>query len=78
MTLMVEEKITKSEPQKAPYVTPKILTLKVDLSFASSATNLADLIDLLDRPGLPLPAKTETPSKAKTAVVGEKSLSPHP
>jgi hypothetical protein len=75
---MAEEKTTKSESQKAPYVTPKILTLKVDLSFASSATNFEDLVDLLDRPQPPVPAKTETPSKAKTAVVGGKPSSPHP
>jgi len=62
-----------SEPQKAPYVKPKILTLKVDLSFASSATNFEDLIQM------PLePAKAETPSKTKTAVAGEKPYSPHP
>ena len=76
---MAEEKIPKSESQKAPYVTPKILTFKVSLSFASSATNFDDdLIDLLDRPQAPVPAKTETPSKAKTAVVGGKPASPHP
>jgi hypothetical protein len=33
---MAEEKIPKSESQKAPYVTPKILTFKGSLSFASS------------------------------------------
>jgi len=75
---MAEDKITKSESQKAPYVTPKILTLKVDLSFASSATNFEDLVDLLDGPQPPVPATIETPSKAKTAVVGGKPSSPHP
>ena len=63
-------------PQRAPYVKPKILTLKVDLSFASSATDLEDLIGLVDRPQLP--AKAETPHKAKAAVVGEKPLPPGP
>ena len=59
-----------SEPQKAPYVTPKIVTLKVDLSFASSATDLEDnSIDLLDR-SLTLPAKAEPPHKANKAAVG--------
>ena len=75
---MAEEQIAKSEPQKAPYVKPRILTLKVDLSFASSATKLEDIIGLLDGSQLPVPAKTETPSKAKTAVVGGKPASPHP
>ena len=75
---MAEEKIQKREPQKATYVTPKILRLKVDLSFASSATDLEDLIDLLDYPHPPVPAKTETPGNAKTAVVGGTPLSPHP
>jgi hypothetical protein len=74
---MAEEKTTKSESQKAPYVTPKIVILKVDLSFASAATNFDDHVDLLDRQP-PVPAETETPSKAKTAVVGEKPSSPHP
>ena len=73
---MAEEKTTKSEPQKAPYVTPRILTLKVDLSFASSATNFEDIIGLPDRPQRP--AKTETTHKAKAAVVGERPPSPHP
>jgi hypothetical protein len=58
-----------SEPQKAPYVTPNILTLKVDPSFASSATNLEDIIDLLDHPQLTVPAKAETPHKANKAAV---------
>ena len=75
---MAEDKITKSESQKAPYVTPKILTLKVDLSFASSATNFEDLVGLLDRQQPPVLAKPATPSKAKTAVAGGKPPSPHP
>jgi hypothetical protein len=68
-----------SEPQKAPYVTPKILTLKVDLSFASSATNFEDIIDLLDRPQLTVPAKAEAPEKAnKAAAGGGNPLPPRP
>ena len=59
-----------SEPQRAPYVTPKILTLKVDLSFASSATNLEDILDLLDRPQHTVPAKAEAQHKANKAAVG--------
>jgi hypothetical protein len=62
-----------SEPQKAPYETPKILTLKVDLSFASSATDVEDLIQMP-----PKPAKAETPSRTKAAVAGGKPHSPHP
>ena len=73
---MAEEKTPKSESQKAPYVTPKILTLKVDLSFASSATNLEDLIDLLDHPQAPLLAKVETPHKASSAAVGGRNRLP--
>ena len=76
---MAEEKTPKSESQKAPYVTPKILTLKVDLSFASSATNLEDIIDLLDRPQLTVPAKAEAQHKAnKAAVGGGNALPPDP
>ena len=67
---MAEEKTTKTEPQKAPYVTPKIITLEVDLSFASSATNLEDIIYLRDRPQLAVRAKRETPDKANKAAVG--------
>ena len=35
----MNKQISKSEPQKAPYVTPKILTLKVDLSFAAAPSS---------------------------------------
>jgi hypothetical protein len=69
---MAEEK---NEPQKAPYVTPRILTLKVDLSFASSATNFEALVNY---PEPPVPGTTETPSKAKSAAVRGKPLSPNP
>ena len=67
-----------SEPQKAPYVKPKILTLKVDLSFASSATNFEDLIALADHPPL-LPAPNKEPTvKAKATGVGGNPLPPGP
>ena len=62
-----------SEPQKAPYVKPKILTLKVDLSFASSATNFEDIIALA-APQPAAPTK-EPPVKAKAAGVGGKPAS---
>ena len=75
---MAKQQVAKSEPQKAPYVTPKILTLKVDLSFASSATNFEDLIDLVDHPERQVPGTTETPTKAKSAAVRGKPLSPNP
>ena len=67
---MAEERPTQSEPHKAPYVKPKILTLKVDLSFASSATNFEDVVDLLDRPQVTVSAKAEAPHKANKAAVG--------
>ena len=75
---MAKQQVAKSEPQKAPYVTPKILTLKVDLSFASSATNFEDLIDLVNHPESLVPGTTETPSKAKSAAVEGKPLSLNP
>ena len=78
-TLMVEENTPESESQKAPYVKPKILTLKVDLSFASSATDLED--DIIDSLG-PQPTKpaiVETPPKASNAAVGGRNrLLPSP
>jgi hypothetical protein len=43
---MEKQQITKIQPEKAPYVTPRILTLKVNLSFASSATALDDIFGL--------------------------------
>jgi hypothetical protein len=70
---MPEEQIPNSKPSKLRYVTPRILTLKVDLSFASSATKFEDLIQMP-----PERAKTERPGKANTAVVGGKLLSPNP
>ena len=72
---MAEEK---KESQKAPYVTPKILTLKVDLSFASSVTNFEDLIDLVNHPERLVPGTTETPTKAKAAAGRGKPLSTNP
>ena len=63
----------KKKPQRASLrklPTPKILTLKVDLSFASSATNFEDIIALLDRPQLTVPAKAEAPDKANKAAAG--------
>jgi len=55
---MDKQQIAKIQPQKAPYVTPKIRTLKVDLSLASSATTLDDLFGLA-RPQAPEPDKPE-------------------
>jgi hypothetical protein len=55
---MVRPQASKSEPQKAPYVTPKILTLKVDLSFASSAADLDDIFGLAISPQSPVPDKS--------------------
>jgi hypothetical protein len=36
---MAKPQVSKSEPQKAPYVTPRIITLKVDLSFATAPSS---------------------------------------
>jgi hypothetical protein len=55
---MAKQQLTKSEPQKAPYVPPRILTLKVDLSFASSATDLDDIFGLAIHPQSPVPDKS--------------------
>jgi len=41
---MAKPQVAKSEPQKAPYVKPKILTFKVNPSFAS--TGIEPLLDL--------------------------------
>ena len=41
---MAKPQVAKSEPQKAPYVKPKILTFKVNPSFAS--TEIEPLPDL--------------------------------
>jgi hypothetical protein len=43
---MDKKQIAKIQPQKAPYVTPRIRTLKVSLSFASSAATVHDIFDL--------------------------------
>ena len=48
---MAKQQIAKIEPQKAPYVAPRILTLKVNLSFASSGPDdLAHIFGLAIRP----------------------------
>jgi len=36
---MAKQQVAKNEPQKVPYVTPRILTLKVDLSLASAPSS---------------------------------------
>jgi hypothetical protein len=59
---MAKQQPTKIEPQKAPYVTPRILTLKVDLSFASSATDLDDIF------GLAIPPQSPVPDKSRNAT----------
>ena len=64
---MDKQQIAKIQPQKAPYVTPKIRTLKVDLSLASSATNFDDLFGLA-RPQQALePDKPEIPQRKRAA-----------
>ena len=57
---MDKQQIAKIQAQKAPYVTPKIRTLKVDLSFASSASTLQNIFGLArpqalerDKPEIP-------------------------
>ena len=65
---MAKQQLAKIQPQKAPYETPRILTLKVNLSFALSATDLDDDYFGLwvARPQDPEPDKTEIPqSKPK-------------
>jgi hypothetical protein len=57
---MAKEQLAKIQPQKAPYETPRILTLKVNLSFASSATALNDIFGLA-RPQPLEPDKPEIP-----------------
>jgi hypothetical protein len=43
---MAKPQVAKSEPQKAPYVTPRILTFKVDTKLVSTARDpLGDLQD---------------------------------
>ena len=59
---MAKQQLTKSESKKAAYVTHKILTLKVDLSFASSATELDDIF------GLAIPPQSPVPDKSRNAT----------
>ena len=63
---MAKQQIAKTQPQKAPYVTPKIRTLKVSLSFASSASTLHDIFGLA-RPQALEPDKPEIPRSKRTA-----------
>ena len=63
---MDKQEIAKIQPQKAPYVTPKIRTLKVSLSFASSASTLNDIFDLA-RPQALEPDIPETPRSKRAA-----------
>jgi hypothetical protein len=58
---MAKQQIAKIEPEKAPYVAPRILTLKVNLSFASSATDIDDFFGLVAGPQAPVPDKREIP-----------------
>jgi hypothetical protein len=74
---MAKEQTANGDPERALYVKPCILTLKVELSFASAATNFEDILDLLDSPQLPTPNK-EPPAKAKATGVGGQTLTPHP
>ena len=74
-TPMAKQQVAKSEPQRASYVTPRILTLKVNLSFASSNTDLNGLIGLGDHPHLPAPAETETrQNKGKAAGAAQAAI----
>jgi hypothetical protein len=63
---MDKKQIAKIQPQKAPYVTPRIRTLKVSLSFASSAATVHDIFDLA-RPQALEPDKPETPRRKPVA-----------
>ena len=63
---MAKEQLAKIQPQKAPYETPRVLTLKVNLSFASSATALDDIFGLA-RPQALEPDKPEI-CRAKRAA----------
>ena len=65
-TPMAKQQLAKIEPQKAPYVTPRILTLKVNLSFASSADALDDIVGLA-RPQALEPDKPEIPQSKRAA-----------
>jgi hypothetical protein len=61
---MAKQQLAKIEPQKAPYEAPRILTLKVNLSFASSATDLDDIFGLA-RPQALEPDKTRNPAEQR-------------
>jgi hypothetical protein len=64
---MAKQEAAQSEHQKAPYVTPAIVTRKVNLSFASSATKLGQLRDVVD-PSQELGAAETRQSKAVAGV----------
>ena len=64
---MAKEQIAKIEPQKAPYETPRILTLKVNLSFASSATDMDDTFGLMAHPQARVSDKREMPQRKPKA-----------
>ena len=68
---MAKEQVAPTEPQKAPYVRPAIVTLKVNLSFASSATKLGQLLDVADLSQDPGQAET----RQSKAVAGVKNPS---
>ena len=63
---MAKQQIAKTQPQKAPYVTPRIRTLKVSLSFASSASTLHDIFGLARAQALE-PDKPEIPQGKRKA-----------
>jgi hypothetical protein len=63
---MDKQQIAKIQSQKAPYVTPRILTLKVNLSFASSGTDLDHPL-VLARPQALEPDKPEIPQSKRAA-----------
>jgi hypothetical protein len=63
---MDKKQIAKIQPQKAPYVTPRIRTLKVSPSFASSASTLHDIFDLARAQALESD-KPETPRSKRAA-----------
>ena len=85
---MAKEQLAKIEPQKAPYETPRIFALKVNLSFASSATDLDDIFGLAIPPQSPVPDKSRNAtellkprehlrlndSTLKTGTVGESAM----
>ena len=74
---MAKPQVAVSEPARAPYVKPRILTLKADLSFASSVTTFEDIIALADPPQHPATNK-EPASNAKATAGDRKTLTPHP